>query len=112
MAACVACLRKKLMRRFQQGPYRRLPARLLHLAVTEAEALAWTTPEPLLFFPALAEEKVESLFRWAQRQSRFMLNKVWPANVSEKPHRGAKGPFESVQRLGPVPFPGNLGRFC
>jgi hypothetical protein len=112
LAAYVACLRKKLMARFQQGRYRQLPTRLLHLAVTEAEALAWTTPEPLLVFPALAEEKVESLFHWAHRQSRLMLNKVWPSDVSEKPHRREKGPFASVRRFRPVPFPGNLGRFC
>ena len=112
LAACIACVRKKLVTRFQQGPYRRLPDRLLHLAVIEAEALAWTTPEPLLVFPALAEEKVESLLRWAQRQSKLMLNKVWPSSGSLNPNRPEKGPFESVQSLGSVPFPGNLGRFC
>ncbi len=42
--------------------------RLLRLALTEAEALAWQTPYPHLFFPALAEEKAAAARRWTRRQ--------------------------------------------
>ena len=41
---------------------------ILHSALTEAEALAWQTPFPHLFFPVLAEEKVSAARRWAARQ--------------------------------------------
>ncbi len=41
---------------------------LLRTAVNEAEALAWQTPYPHLFFPALAEEKVAAAQQWAARQ--------------------------------------------
>lgn len=37
-------------------------------AATEAEALAWSTPYPLLFLPVLMEEKVHEARRWAARQ--------------------------------------------
>jgi hypothetical protein len=41
---------------------------LLELAVNEAEALAWQTEFPSLFFPALAEEKAHAVARWAEHQ--------------------------------------------
>lgn len=41
---------------------------LLHLAVNEAEALAWETPFPDLLFPVLAEEKATALKLWAAHQ--------------------------------------------
>jgi hypothetical protein len=41
---------------------------LLHLALNEAEALAWQTPFPDLLFPVLAEEKATALKHWAARQ--------------------------------------------
>jgi hypothetical protein len=41
---------------------------LLHLALNEAEALAWLTPFPDLLFPVLAEEKATALKHWAGRQ--------------------------------------------
>jgi hypothetical protein len=40
----------------------------LRRAASEAAALAWVTPYPLLVFPALFEEKAESLLRQAARQ--------------------------------------------
>ena len=43
-------------------------ARLLRLALNEAEALAWQTDFPHLFFPALAAEKAETAVLWHQRQ--------------------------------------------
>ena len=42
--------------------------RVLHLALNEAEAIAWQTEVPHLVFPALAEEKVRALARWNVRQ--------------------------------------------
>ena len=42
---------------------------LLQAAVNEAEALAWQTPYPHLFFPALAEEKAIAVSRWAEHQA-------------------------------------------
>jgi len=42
--------------------------RLLRLALTEAEALAWQTEHPHLFFPALAHEKAEATVSWHRHQ--------------------------------------------
>ncbi len=44
---------------------------LLKSAVNEAEALAWQTPYPYLFFPMLAEEKAAAAQQWAARQRRI-----------------------------------------
>jgi hypothetical protein len=41
---------------------------LLQSAVNEAEAVAWQTPYPHLFFPVLAEEKALAAQQWANRQ--------------------------------------------
>jgi len=41
---------------------------MLHLAVNEAEALAWETDYPHLVFPALAHEKAEEVTSWESRQ--------------------------------------------
>src|SRR5208282_6627659 len=38
------------------------------LALNEAEALAWQTDYPQLFFPALAVEKVQAVAAWQTRQ--------------------------------------------
>lgn len=43
---------------------------LLASALNEAEALAWQTGYPHLFFPVLAEEKAVAVNRWAARQRR------------------------------------------
>lgn len=42
--------------------------RLVHLALNEAEALAWQTDHPHLVFPLLAEEKIAELKHWRSRQ--------------------------------------------
>src|ERR1044071_2870645 len=42
---------------------------LLHLALNEAEALAWQTEFPHLVFPTLATEKAQSIAAWQSRQS-------------------------------------------
>jgi len=44
------------------------------LALTEAEALAWSTPYAHLFLPALAEEKIRYARQWASRQCRIAAN--------------------------------------
>jgi len=44
------------------------PEQLLHLALNEAEALAWQTEYPFLVFPALATEKAQAVANWQARQ--------------------------------------------
>ena len=54
----------------------------LRQAANEAAGLAWFTPFPLLFFPALLEEKIyaaqrqEARQRQIRRQSETLLEKV------------------------------------
>ena len=60
------CLKSLLVERYQ--PLLPGHADLLELALNEAESLAWETSFPRLVFPALAEEKLESLHGWARRQ--------------------------------------------
>jgi hypothetical protein len=40
----------------------------LHLALNEAEALAWQSGYPALLFPLLAEEKIAAVQHWEERQ--------------------------------------------
>ena len=42
--------------------------RLLELALSEAEALAWQTAYPHLVFPVLATEKVQAVADWDRHQ--------------------------------------------
>lgn len=42
--------------------------RLLRLALNEAEALAWQTDYPHLFFPLLATEKAQATVSWHRHQ--------------------------------------------
>jgi len=44
------------------------PNKLLHLALNEAEALAWQTEYPHLVFPTLALEKAQAVANWLTRQ--------------------------------------------
>jgi hypothetical protein len=41
---------------------------LVQLALNEAEALAWQTDYPHLFFPNLAAEKLQAVGNWQARQ--------------------------------------------
>ena len=59
-----------LMRLLRQSSSAELDNALRH-AVNEAAALSWTTPFPLLFLPALVEEKAQSVLRYAERQARI-----------------------------------------
>ena len=61
-----------------------LPGQWLDRAFAEAEAVAWSTPYPLLFLPELAHEKVRNVRRWAERQQEILqatpFYAVSPAN--------------------------------
>ncbi len=57
-----------LLRLLRQTSDAELDAALRH-AANEAAAMAWTTPFPLLFLPALVEEKAESVRRQAKDQA-------------------------------------------
>jgi len=46
---------------------------LLRASAAEAEALAWLTPFPLLFFPALFEEKVNAVRDSASQTSERLI---------------------------------------
>jgi hypothetical protein len=59
-----------LLRLLQQSSSAELDAALRH-AANEAAALSWMTPFPLLFLPALVEEKAQSVLRHAARQARI-----------------------------------------
>jgi hypothetical protein len=48
---------------------------LLRLALNEAEALAWETDYPQLFFPALAREKAMAVAAWDTRQRRLRVSR-------------------------------------
>jgi hypothetical protein len=50
--------------------------RLLHLALNEAEAVAWQTLYPHLVFPVLAMEKIQAVIGWDARQQ--SLRRVSP----------------------------------
>ncbi len=41
---------------------------LFRLALNEAEALAWQTDYPHLFYPTLARERVQAVVEWRRRQ--------------------------------------------
>jgi len=66
VAAQIARIRHSILREFRPA----LPAQthLLQLALNEAEALAWQTDFPYLFFPALAMEKAQAVTTWSARQ--------------------------------------------
>jgi hypothetical protein len=48
--------------------------RLVRLALNEAEATAWQTRYPHLFFPTLAVEKVRAVAAWNARQESVREN--------------------------------------
>jgi hypothetical protein len=47
--------------------------RMLDLAVNEAEALAWQSGVPGLVFLTLAEEKLDAVNRWLDRQEKLRI---------------------------------------
>ena len=58
--------KNKIINEFR--PTRESQENLFKQAVNEAEALAWQTPYPHLFFPSLAVEKVQAVASWQTRQ--------------------------------------------
>jgi hypothetical protein len=50
------------------APVKEHAPRIVHLTLNEAEAVAWDTGFPHLFFPLLAEEKVSKAAAWVCRQ--------------------------------------------
>ena len=53
----------------------------LHLALNEAETLAWQTPVPQLVFQDLAEEKARGVVNWIARQRRVRAHSLWQPDV-------------------------------
>jgi len=70
--ARMAELRNELMTRLAEEAKSRLSESLVHRALTEAEALADSTQYPLLFLPALAEEKILIARQRAERQREIL----------------------------------------
>lgn len=66
LTAAIAQAKEKLVAEFKEAF--EIHERLLHLAVNEAEALAWETDYPHLVFPTLALEKVRVAANWRARQ--------------------------------------------
>ena len=58
-----------LLRLLNETPVSELNA-ILRRAANEAAALAWLTPFPLLFFPALFEEKAQTARKQVAKQAR------------------------------------------
>jgi hypothetical protein len=78
VAAKSHLLRNRLAQTLAPELKGRAPDRLVRQAVTEAEALAWSTPYPLLFLPVLFEEKLTSARQWADRQQEVLeRQKTW-----------------------------------
>ena len=50
------------------------PERLVRLALNEAEAAAWQTKYPHLFFPTLAMEKIQAVADWNAHQQSVREN--------------------------------------
>jgi len=72
VAAKTQLLKNRLTESLTPELVGRAPERLVRQAVTEAEALAWATPYPLLFLPVLVEEKLTGAREWADRQQEVL----------------------------------------
>jgi len=68
VAAKFSELKDRVTQRLAGDAGMAVPANLLGRAVSEAEALAWATPYPLLLLPVLAEENVLDAGRWIEHQ--------------------------------------------
>ncbi len=66
VAQWIETARERLAHEWQ--PRFSLSDRSLHLALGEAEALAWQTAFPHLVFPELAREKINKAIAWQRRQ--------------------------------------------
>lgn len=72
VAARSRLLKDRLAQSLTPGLRGQASERLARQAVTEAEALAWSTPYPLLFLPVLVEEKLTNARQWADRQQEIL----------------------------------------
>ena len=66
------CLKDRMARKLAVEVEGQIAQPLLAQAVAEAAALAWSTNYPLLFLPALMEEKVQSARHWSKRQQEIL----------------------------------------
>jgi hypothetical protein len=66
LVAKIQSIKRALLAEFRQGAYTN--NRMFQLALNEAEALAHETGFPLLVFPTLAREKVDSVAVWNRHQ--------------------------------------------
>ena len=67
----IEALKAALTRRLK-SEYAGVATRMVYQAVNEACAAASQTLEPLLFLPALAEEKVQEAAAWTKRQGALL----------------------------------------
>jgi hypothetical protein len=65
-------LKYRLKRKLTTEVKGRIPDQLVSQAVAEADALAWSTPYPVLFLPGLVEEKILHAGQWASRQREIL----------------------------------------
>jgi hypothetical protein len=65
-------LKYRLKRKLATEVSGRISDQLINRAVAEADALAWSTPYPLLFLPGLVEEKIHNAGHWASRQREIL----------------------------------------
>jgi hypothetical protein len=77
MLGRVAEVKSAMLREYGDGL--RQHDRLFRGALSEAEALAWQTPYPGLFFPVLAQEKAQAMRDWLARQQDIRRNSpvIW-----------------------------------
>jgi hypothetical protein len=64
-------LEEQLIKKLTADIQESVPRQLVQQAMNEAEALAWSTPYPLLFLPELAQEKIQSAQQWNRRQQQI-----------------------------------------
>ncbi len=65
-------LKERLLREHLKEAVEPSLDRLLRLAASEAEALAWQTPVPLLVMPTLLEEKLNTVRLYSDRQRHLL----------------------------------------
>jgi hypothetical protein len=69
LIAKIDIMKQRLFRKFSAESL--ASDRVLKGALNEAEALAWQTPFPHLFFPELAQEKAVAASQWTRRQEQL-----------------------------------------
>ncbi len=72
-AAAFTRLKDRIVRQLLEQTPVTDQAEFLRQIVGEAEALAWATTFPVLFFPALVEEKTATARAWVERQDKIRV---------------------------------------